>query len=94
MWIRIVAMSAISKILITGKVAIKCAALLNGSGSLLSSIRLIIRWTGRKRRRNDPASAMTSFLEIDEKSILFIGYEVITVGLEGYCYNKYRNKLC
>jgi hypothetical protein len=62
----------------TGKVAMKLAALLNGSGSFLRSIRLMIRWRGRKVNRNRPASAITNFLERDEKRILFIGYEMFT----------------
>jgi hypothetical protein len=71
--------STISIIFITGKVAIKWAALLNGSGSLFRSIRLIIRWTGRNKRRKSPASAIMNFLERDEKICLFIGYEIFTV---------------
>jgi hypothetical protein len=56
----------------------KCAALLKGSGSLFSSIRLITRCKGRKRSKKDPASAMTNFLERDEKRILFICDEKFT----------------
>jgi len=63
----------ISTILTTGKVAIKWAALLNGPGSLLRSRKFMARWTGKKSTRNNPARAITNFLEIDEKIILFIG---------------------
>jgi hypothetical protein len=43
MWIKMAANNTISIILISGKVAIKFAAALKGSGSLFSSIRLIER---------------------------------------------------
>jgi len=61
-----------------GKVAMKCAALLKGSGSLLRSMKFITRWTGRNRIRNNPASAITNFLEIDEKITLSIVCEIFT----------------
>jgi hypothetical protein len=64
--------SKISTILTKGKVAIKCAALLKGSGSLLRSIKFMTRCTGRNMSRNNPASAITNFLEIDEKITLSI----------------------
>lgn len=70
---------AISNTLISGKAAMKWAALLNGPGSLLRSMKFIARWTGRKSTRNNPARAITNFLEIDEKIILFIGGEKIRV---------------
>jgi hypothetical protein len=54
----------------------KWAALLNGSGSLLRSIRFMIRWTGKKVSKNNPANAITSFLEIEENRILYIGFEL------------------
>ena len=54
----------------------KCAALLNGSGSLLRSIKFMIRCTGRNNIRNNPARAITNFLEIDEKITLFIVCEI------------------
>jgi hypothetical protein len=64
----------ISMILTRGNVAIKCAAALKGSGSLLSSIRLMNKCTGRKVSKNKPANAITSFLVIEENKILLIGY--------------------
>jgi hypothetical protein len=73
--------STTSIIFIRGKVAIKCAALLNGTGSLFSSIRLIIRCTGRKVRRKSPARAITNFLEIEENKTLLIGSEIFIVNL-------------
>jgi len=66
----------ISAILIIGKFAMKCAALLKGSGSLFRSIRFTIRCTGRNDIRNNPARAMINFLEIDEKITLFIVNEI------------------
>jgi hypothetical protein len=68
------AISATSNTLTSGKVAMKLAALLNGSGSLFSSKRLITKCTGRNIRRNIPARAMTNFFEIDANKILFIVY--------------------
>ena len=50
----------------------KCAALLNGSGSVLSSKRFIERWTGKNKSKKIPASAITNFLATDEKRILFM----------------------
>jgi hypothetical protein len=73
------AISKISIILTMGKVAMKCAALLKASGSLFRSIKFIIRWTGRNTIRNNPASAITNFLEIDEKITLSIVCEYIKV---------------
>jgi hypothetical protein len=70
------AISKISTILTMGKVAIKCAALLNGSGSLFRSIKFMIRCTGRNNIRNNPAKAITNFLEIDEKITLSIGCQI------------------
>ena len=75
-WINKAPNNIISKILMGAKVAMKCAALLNSSGLLLSSFRLIIRCTGRNNRRNIPASAITNFLEIEEKMTLYIEYEM------------------
>jgi hypothetical protein len=74
--IRIAAIRIISTNLTSGKVAMKCAALLKGSGSLPRSIRFIIRCTGRNNIRNNPASAIMNFLEIDEAITLFIGSEI------------------
>jgi hypothetical protein len=62
--------------LITGKVAIKCAALLKGTGSFLRSRRLITKCIGRNVSRNNPANAITNFLEIEENSILSIVHEM------------------
>jgi hypothetical protein len=59
----------------------KCAAALNGPGSLLSNIRLIIRCSGKKVSRNKPANAIVNFLVIDENKILLIGYEVFRICL-------------
>jgi hypothetical protein len=70
------AIRIISTILITGKVAMKCAALLKGSGSLFRSIRFMIMCTGRNEIRNNPARAIMNFFEIDEKIALFIGCEI------------------
>jgi hypothetical protein len=78
---KMVANKAISRILISGKVAIKCAAVLNGPGSLFKSMRLTERCTGRKEIRNRPASAITNFLEIEENRILLIGRQVFRVFL-------------
>jgi hypothetical protein len=72
MWMIKAVIRAISIILIAGNVAMKCAALLKGSGSLFSSIRLIVRWTGRNNNRKTPARAMTNFLEMEENRTLFI----------------------
>jgi hypothetical protein len=79
MWMNIVANKTTSIILIRGNVAIKCAAALNGPGSVFRSIRLIERWTGRNVIRNKPASAITNFLDIEENRILLIGYQVFRV---------------
>jgi hypothetical protein len=57
----------------------KCAALLKGSGSLLSSIRLIPRCTGKNVSKNRPAKAIISFLEIEENKTLLIGYKMFIV---------------
>jgi hypothetical protein len=35
-----------------------------------------MRCTGRNIRRKRPANAITNFFEIDEKRILYIGYEI------------------
>jgi hypothetical protein len=86
MWIRIVHSSTTSNILITGNVAIKCAASLNGPGSLFSSIRLMIRCTGRNNKRKRPASAITNFFEMDEKITLFISEDGL--GLKNI--NRYK----
>jgi hypothetical protein len=59
-----------------GKVAMKCAALLKGPGSLFSSIKLMTRCKGRNIRRKRPARAITNFFDIDENRILFIGYGI------------------
>jgi hypothetical protein len=64
--VKMAAIRIISTILINGKVAMKCAALLKGSGSLFRSIRFIIMCTGRNNNRNNPARAIMNFLEIDE----------------------------
>jgi hypothetical protein len=80
-WIRIVQIRTISMIFTRGKVAMKCAALLNGAGLSLSNKKFIIRWTGKKVRRNSPASAITNFLEIEENRILLIVYRMFKVYL-------------
>jgi hypothetical protein len=78
---RIAPIRTISKILTRGKVAMKCAALLKGTGSLLSSMKFMKRCKGRNIRRKRPASAITNFFEIDENRILFIEYEIFIVSL-------------
>jgi hypothetical protein len=70
-----------SMIFMTGKVAMKCAAVLKGTGSALSKYKLIMRWTGRNVSRKRPASAITNFLEIEENKILLIVSELIIVCL-------------
>jgi hypothetical protein len=65
-----------SMIFTRGKVAMKCAALLNGAGSSFSKKRLMIRCTGKKVSKNRPASAITNFFEIEENKILLIVYEM------------------
>lgn len=57
----------------------KRAALLKGSGSDLSNIKLIIRWTGRNNSRKRPARAITNFFETDEKRILFMNLKGLQV---------------
>jgi hypothetical protein len=70
----------------------KCAALLKGSGSLFSSIRFMVRWTGRNIIRKVPARAITNFFEMEEKSILFIGYEIFT-GKDFVLIDFYKNRI-
>jgi hypothetical protein len=57
----------------------KCAAALNGAGSLFRSIKLIIRCTGRNVSRKRPAKAMTNFFEIEANRTLLIGFEIFSV---------------
>jgi hypothetical protein len=39
---------------------------------------LMTKWIGRNVRRNNPASAITNFLEIEENTILSIVHEIFT----------------
>jgi hypothetical protein len=54
----------------------KWAALLKGSGSLLSNIRFIIRCNGKNVSRKRPARAITNFFVIEENKILLIVIEI------------------
>jgi len=77
-----------------GKDAIKCAALLKGSGSLFRRKRFIVKCRGRNKIRNNPATAMTNFLEMDEKIILYIdsGFNWLNQKIvSGYKFNQKQN---
>jgi hypothetical protein len=77
-------------ILITGNVAMKWAAVLNGSGSALSRNKLMVRCTGKNVSKNNPARAITNFLEIEENRILLIVSKKFNVYLSAEDREEYQ----